>query len=164
MEDYDNNRDKMILRYAGLRSAREISDLTGLDEDDVLTRKNELLQSIDILTVDQERLKFTMKLREIADYAEDQARGAEAKYISGLLNTSLSAISQILKQNERLATQDSGAIEKLNALRVRELLRLFDVIVDRGSDQVALTHGIPKAELLEIFQGHIVAAAQELDQ
>lgn len=164
IEHIDDTRvDNLIWRYIGQKTVREISELTGLKPEEVLRRKNELLDSVDALSIDEKRQRLLIELDGMARDARDRAKDASDEFYAGTVNAATGAIKTMLAELARMQKQDSGKIEALNQLRIRELLRLVDATVARSVREIAATHDLDETELMEVFQGHLVEAARELE-
>ena len=165
LEHIDQDRiDKAIWKSIGIKSVRQIADETGLKPEEVLRRKNELLDEVDVLSIQQKRQRLLIELDGMARDSRDRAANTVDEFYSGMLNSSVAAIKTMLTELARMERQDSGKIEALNNLRIRELLRLIDVTVARAVTEIANTHDLEEAELMEVFQGHLVEAAREVEE
>lgn len=164
LELIDQDRiDKAIWKSIGIKSVRQIANETGLKPEEVLRRKNELLDEVDVLSIQQKRQRLLIELDGMARDSRDRAANTVDEFYSGMLNSSVAAIKTMLTELSRMERQDSGKIEALNNLRIRELLRLIDVTVARAVTEIANTHDLEEAELMGVFQGHLVEAAREVE-
>lgn len=165
LELIDQDRiDKAIWKSIGIKSVRQIADETGLKPEEVLRRKNELLDEVDVLSINQKRQRLLIELDGMARDSRDRAANTVDEFYSGMLNSSVAAIKTMLTELARMERQDSGKIEALNRLRISELLRLIDVTVARAVTEIANTHDLEETELMEVFQGHLVEAAREVEE
>lgn len=164
MEHLDQERvDEIIWKHIGLKSVREIAELCGIKPEAVLRRKNELLDEIDVLSIAEKEARILVELDGMARDMRERAANTIDEYASGMINSSVAALKTMLSQLDRLKKQDQGKIEALNQLRVKELLRLVDETVARSVREIAATHDLDESELMEVFQGHLVDAARELE-
>lgn len=164
IEHLDQSRvDELIWRHAGLKPVRDIAEMTGLKPEEVLRRKNELLDGVDVLSIEQKRQRLLIELDGMARDARDRAQKASDEFYAGTVNAASGAIKTMLAELARMQKQDSGKIEALNNMRVKELLRLVDFTVARSVREIATTHDLDETELMEVFQGHLVEAARELE-
>lgn len=155
--------DALIWKYAGLKPVREIAELTGLKPEEVLRRKNELLDAVDVLSIQQKRQRFLVELDGMAREARERAAGTIDEYYAGMINAATSNIKTSLQELARMEKQDSGKIEALNQARIKELLRLIDVTVARSVEEIARTYSLEETALMEVFQGHLKEAAEEVE-
>lgn len=162
-EESSPRLDQLILKYAGQKTAREIAELSGEPESRVLSRKDELLDAIDILTVDQKRQQLLVKLQVIADEAHEMAQTADHKTAAGLFNSATTAINSSLKQVAALEAKMGGEVQALNEKRVRELLRLVDMTVVKAVDVIADRYDLDHGDLMAVFQEKLVEAAREIE-
>lgn len=161
---WDQERvDSIIWKHIGLKSVREIAELCGIKPEAVLRRKNELLDEIDVLSIAEKEARILVELDGMARDMRERAANTIDEYASGMINSSVGALKTMLSQLDRIKRQDQGKIEALNQLRVKELLRLVDETVARSVREIAVTHNLEETELMEVFQGHLVDAARELE-
>lgn len=164
VEEFDQERaDRLISRYIGRRSIREIAEMTGMRPEEVMNRKSEIINNVDVLTVQEKRAKLLYELDELAADARERAKDTSDEFLSGMLNSSVSAMKVILVELARAEKANEGAVEQLNQLRIRELLRLVDATVARSVREIAATHDLDETELMEVFQGYLVEEARELE-
>lgn len=164
IEHLDQSRvDEIIWKHVGLKSVREISAMAGIKPEEVLRRKNELLDGVDVLSIQQKRQRLLIELDGMAREARERAQRASDEFYAGTINASTGAIKTMLAELARMSRQEEGKAEALNALRVREILRLIDEVVTRTFRQVSLEHNIPEEKMMEVFQGHLVEGAQTLE-
>ena len=164
VEHLDQERvDSIIWKHIGLKSVREIAELCGIKPEAVLRRKNELLDEIDVLSIAEKEARILVELDGMARDMRERAANTIDEYASGMINSSVAALKTMLSQLDRIKKQDQGKIEALNQLRVKELLRLVDETVARSVREIAATHGLNESELMEVFQGHLVDAARDLE-
>ena len=161
---WDRERvSEIIWKHIGLKSVREIAELTGLKPEEVLRRKNELLDEIDVLTVREKQARILVELDGMSREMRERARNTIDEVASGMVNSAVAALKTMLQQLDRLKKQDDGEVATLNMLRQKELLRLVNETVQRSLTEIAATHHLDKQDLLEVFQGHLVEAAREIE-
>ena len=164
LELIDQDRiDKAIWKSIGIKSVRQIADETGLKPEEVLRRKNELLEEIDDLTIAQIRQRTTIDLQSIARKTQEDYDAAPFEFKSGLMNSAVAAMKVVLQEMNRLEKADNTKIEKLNQMRVRELVNLVREVVDVSVTEIAQKHGLDDQELFETFNRHMIDAAQKRD-
>lgn len=165
MDEESTHLDSYISRYIGIKTPREIAELAGSNANDVIRRAEEMKDSADALTIEAQ-IYFAMRsLNEIAaDAKTDASQAVDNRDKAGLYSAAVSAITQSLKQLNVLKKENDGAVAELNRKRVQELLRLFDLVIEKGVADLAVEHNLDKTELLTVFQGHIVGAARELER
>lgn len=164
VEESMDRADAIIMRHIGRKPISEIAGLIGWKPEEVLRRKSELINSIDVLTIAEKRAKIMYELDEMAAMARERAASTIDEYAAGLLNTSVSAMKTVMVELARMEKQDSDAIERLTQKRVNELLRLMDVVVAASVREIAVTHDLDEAELLEVFQEKLVEEARVLEE
>lgn len=165
VEDFDNARiDRIIWNGLGSKSISQIAMETGIPPEDVHRRRRELFEQIDVLTIQEQQVKAMVSMQEIAEKAREKidSIGDERNW-SGAVNSAVNAQEKILKQVRAMAREDDSKVEQLNQLRVRELLRLIDRVVQAGSEEIAESHGLDVEELLAVFQENLVREARNSD-
>jgi DNA polymerase III alpha subunit (gram-positive type) len=161
--EIDPRLEKIVWRSLGMKSVRQISEETGLAPEQIFAIKREMLDSVDVLTVQEKRTKILVAMEQLAQDALDRADGASDEFAAGMLNAARGAMKDMLTEFNRASKQDQGAIEQLNQLRIREILRLVDGTVARTFAEISETYGIEEDELLSVFQRHLKPAAEELE-
>ena len=149
--------DKIIWRNMGLRPVVEIAELAGVEPPVVLRRYWELMESIDALTVEQKRVRLLVELEGMARDARDRAKGTSDEFYAGTINAAVGAIKAQLVELARIEKQNTGAVEVLNSLRIRELLALIDKTVALTVEDIAVKYDIDSLELMEMFQDRRVS-------
>lgn len=164
LEVFDQARiDKAIWRNIGRKPVAEIAKMAGMHPNDVLRRKNELLESVDVLTIQEKRTRLMVELEEIGADARDRFKNASDEFAAGLLNSSVAAMKTVLGELARAEKADQGALERLNDMRVQELLRLVDTTVNATLTRVAEEHSLDKSDLMTIFQEELTESAKEME-
>lgn len=155
--------DEVIWKYAGLKPVREIADLVGIKPEEVLRRKNQLLEEVDVLTIQQKRQRLLIELDGMARESRERAKGTLDEYYAGMLNSSIAAVKVVMVELARAEKADTEGVERLNQMRVRELLSLVDSAVVTSVRQIAETHDLDEAEIMSVFQDNLLKTAQERD-
>lgn len=164
VEEFDQERaDSLISRYIGRRSIREIAEMTGMRPEEVMNRKSEIINNVDVLTVQEKRAKLLYELDELAADARERAKDTSDEFLSGMLNSSVSAMKVILVELARAEKANEGAVEQLNQLRVQELLRLVDSVLVSGVREIAEKYDLDEGELTDIFQDRLIEEARALE-
>ena len=109
-------------------------------------------------------MKIMVDLQTVVNETIRRARNAEdERNIAGLYNSATNAMKAVLTQLNLLEDKSSAEIDRLNELRVRELLKLVDSSVKATLAEIADTYDLDQDALLFIFQRHLVEAAQEAE-
>jgi succinate dehydrogenase/fumarate reductase flavoprotein subunit len=162
--EVDARIERLVFRYAGQKTVREIGELAGITPDQVIRVKQRVFDNIDVLDINQRRAKLMMDLQTIADEAIEAFRNeSEAKAKGPLLSAATQAIKSVLAEVRNLEKQSTGEVNALNAKRVEELLRLVDVVVMELIDFVVENTDLEQETLLILVQKLLVKAAQEAD-
>lgn len=155
--------DRLIVAAYGKKSARQLAEETGLSAEELLQRKQELVDSVDELTILMQKHSLIGDLQDVAEEAKNAAKNSQDEFKAGLYNARVAAIKLLLTQLEKLERNSNVAVESLNALRVKELLRLMDRVVFTGAREIAKSHGIDEAEILNVFQETLQIEAEKMD-
>lgn len=161
--EIDPRLEKIVWRGLGKKSVRQMAEETGLEPEQIFAIKRDLLSAVDVLTVQEKRHKLLIELEDLADEARDRAKGTVDEFYSGMMNSSVAAMKTILVELNRTAKGEQEAIDRLNEMRVKELLRLIDLTVARTLADIASTYDLDEGTLHGIFQSYLKPAAEELD-
>lgn len=161
--EIDPRIERIVWKGLGLKTVRQIAEETGLQPEQIFAVKREMLDAVDVLSVQEKRTKILVAMEQLAQDALDRADGASDEFAAGMLNAARGAMKDMLTEFNRASKQDQGAIEQLNQLRVRELLRLVDSTVARTLEEIASRYELDEADLQAIFQSHLKPAASELE-
>lgn len=152
-----------VWKGLGTKSLRAIADETGLSRDQVIRLREELLDSVDVLSEQQARTKLLIELESMVYDAKERAEKAPAEFYAGMINAAVGAIKAIQAERNRMSKENKDEIERLNQMRIRELLRLIDTTVARTLETIAQDNGLDADELFQVFQDNLKPAAQELE-
>lgn len=161
--EIDPRLEKIVWRSLGVKSVRQIADETGLSPEQIFLVKREMLDAVDVLSIQEKRTKILVALEQLAQDALDRAKDSSDEFSAGHYNAARGAMKDMLTEFNRVSKQDQGAIEQLNQLRVRELLRLVDSTVARTLEEIAARYELEESDLQAIFQSHLKPAASELE-
>lgn len=81
-----------------------------------------------------------------------------------MLTAWIGALKTILGEMRQIEKSNTGAIDALNQMRIRELMRLIDLTVAKTFAVLTERHGLAEDEMYEIFQGFLKPAAMELQE
>ena len=163
--EIDSRIEKLIWRSIGRKSVRKMAEETGLPVETVARIRTELLDGVDELTIDQKRTKLLVDLQDIADTARSDYDSADdTDSGSKLLTVAVGAIKTVLGEMRQIEKSSSGAIDALNQMRIRELMRLIDLTVAKTFAVLSERHGLEEDEMYEIFQGFLKPAAMEIQE
>lgn len=155
--------DGLIWKYAGLKPVRELADMAGVKPEEIMRRKNELLEEVDVLTIQQKRQRLMIELDGMARDARDRAQDISSEFYAGTINAATGAIKTLLSELNRLEKQDTVKIESLNQKRIAELVSLVREVVDISVLEIAERHDIDQEELYSVFNQRMIEAAQKRD-
>lgn len=159
----DERTQRLIWKRLGTRSARQISEETGLPVDLVIRTRNEMLDAVDDLTIKQAKQKLIGDLQEIASTAKEDYDESPWEFKSGLLNSSIAAMKAVLVELNRTDKAEEEKVTRLNELRVRELVALIQEVVDISVDEIVEKYDLEKDEVYAIFDTNMRKAARVRD-
>lgn len=156
--------DETLIRYAGVKSPQEISDLTGIPAEDVLRRIHEVLNSIDILSIEQMRAKMVIMLLGFIAEIDARRDAAVDRNFAAMANAVGGNISRVLKELEDTEKRTKLDIEAINRRRAHELVEMLEKTYDKSIGELAAM--FPQADLPEIetiFRKNLMILAAEYD-
>lgn len=155
--------ERIVWRNLGIKSAREIAELTGLDATEVVRLKKQLLDEVDVLTLSEKRARILVELQEMAVEARERAYRVDDEFFSGAINSSVAALKAVLVEVARMEKADNSKVEALNQMRINALVKLVQMSVDVSIREIAGMYEIDEDELQGVFNRNLAAAAEELD-
>lgn len=162
--EIDPRLEKIVWRSLGVKSVRQIAEETGLNPEQIFAVKREMLDAVDVLTVQEKKQKLLMTLEEIAQRTQKDYADAPFEFKSGLANSAISSMKTMIVELNRVSKGDQEAVDTLNALRVRELFSLMQEVVEVSVRQVASQHGLDEEELFDVFNGNLAKAAKKREE
>lgn len=162
-ELYNERVDRLIWKYIGVKSVRDIAKETGLTPEQVLRRKSELIDSVDVLTVQQKRTKILISLERLAQDAIERAEGTDDEFYAGMLNAARGSWKDILTELRRVDKNEQEAVNTLNNMRIRELVSLVQDAVNASVPEIAERYGLEESDLFDIFNANLTRAAERRD-
>lgn len=162
-DEIDPRIERIIWKGLGVKSVRQMAEETGLEPEQVYALKRELLSAVDVLTVQEKRQKILIDMEKLAQDALERAEDSSDEFFAGMMNAARGAMKDMLTALNQTAKGEQEAIDRLNELRVRELLGLIDRTVAYTLSEIASTYSLNEDELQDIFQKHLKPAAQELE-
>ena len=145
-----------LWELVGSRTPKQIADELGLPPAEVVRRTREMLESVDILTIEQQRQKLMIDVGRIARKAEEAFDNVyDERNKSGLLNSAVNAQKEVLRQLEKMEDRNAGAVDALNRMRVAELVRLVETaVVDTLAELVP-----DREDAMDVFYGYLETAS-----
>lgn len=160
----DARIESYIYKHIGKKSAREMATDLGVPPEQVLRVRNEMVDSIDEITLLIQKTKLLRTLQELADDAHERSLNVkDERNYSGMVNAAAGAIDKLLKELNRTAKQDSDAVSELNRMRVRELFNLMQEVVEVSVVEVANKFDLEEDALFEVFNRNLTIAANRRD-
>jgi len=161
--EIDERIERIVWRGLGIKSARQIAEEAGISPETVLRVKRELLESVDVLSIQERRMKIMADLQELAQEARRRYEGASDEFAAGLLNSSVAAWKAMITELARMEKADTSKVESLNAKRVQELVRLVRLTVDASVYELSDRFDLDSDDLFEVFNRNMAIAAEQLE-
>lgn len=156
--------DETLIRYAGVKTPQEIADLTGIPAEDVARRIHEVLNSIDVLTIDQMRAKMVITLQGFVAEVDARKETAVDRNFAAMANAAGGNISRVLKELDDMERRTKVDIEAINQRRAHELVSMLERTFDRSvGELLARFPEVDQDEIEAVFRKHLVALAAEYD-
>ena len=162
-EEVDERIEKVIWKNLGRKSARQIADEAGVSPEVVLRVKRELLESVDVLTIQEKRQKLLVDLQDMAQRAQDDYDKAPFEFKSGLLNSATASIKAVLVELNRADKADQSKVDALNELRKREIVQMYIEVVNTAVTEACERFDLDESEVFDIFNRQLVSAASKRD-
>ena len=146
-----------LWELVGTRTPKQIADELGLPPAEVVRRTREMLESVDVLTIEQQRQKLMIDVGRIARKAEEAFDNSlDERNKSGLLNSAVNAQKEVLRQLEKMEVRNADAVDSLNRMRVAELVRLVETaVVDTLAELVP-----DREDAMDVFYGYLETASR----
>ena len=161
-EDSERVR-KLIWRHMGVRSAREIAELTGVPPETVLRVKRELLEEVDVLSIQEKRQRIIIELEQMARESRERAQGMNDEFYASGVQASVAAMRLVLGELKLMEKQDNAKVETLNQKRVQALVQLVRDAVDTSVYDLSARFDIDPEEMFSVFNQNLLTAANRLD-
>lgn len=163
--DLDDERINRAIRK-GLMSSktvRQMAEETGLKPEEVLRKKSEVLEGVDVLTIQEKRALLMMELSDMSREVRERATRTTDEFYAGMINASTGNIKLLLGELTRMEKADSGKVETLNQKRVAELVSLMREVIDVSVVEIAAKYSLDEQDLFEVFNRRMAEAAQKRD-
>jgi hypothetical protein len=156
--------EEKLIGWAGVKTPQEISELTGIPAEDVLRRITEILNSVDILSIEQKRAKMVLALEVFIQEALSRIHDATDRNIGAIINSTGGNISRVLAELSDMEERAKLDIEAINRRRAHELLYMIERAVDRSIGELSGRYPeLDQAEIESVFRGHLVELAAEYE-
>lgn len=163
--DVDDRTRRTIWRYMGTMSAREIAAEVGLQPEEVLRIKHEMLDEVDALSNEQQRRKLLADLQEVASAAIEKSKNVfDERNYAPMLSASTQAMKMIMGELNRVDKGVEDRIERLNQKRIEVLFTIFDVTMNMSIPEIAkLTGYEDEEELFAVVSRNLPIAAAQVE-
>ncbi len=164
LDTTDARIESYIYKHIGKKSAREMATDLGVQPEQILAIKREMVDSVDELTISIQKAKLLRSLQELAEDAQEKSKNvADMRNYSGMINASVGAIKELFRQLNALSKQDNEKLTQLKDLRKREIFNMYVSTVDASVREIANDFEIPEDAMFEVFNRNLEAAAAEMD-
>lgn len=162
--EVDERQRARVVSLLGRRNVRDIAAATGLTPDEVLRIKQDVVEGIDALSLDEHVAKAVYTLQDVAAKALDSFQSVEdQRSLAPLLQAATGAIKTQIQVLDKWRTQNQGNVDRLNNQRQEELVLLLKNAFGLFAGRVAEMHNLDEAELWTLFEEDMRIAAEEME-
>ena len=155
--------DSILVKYAGIKSAEEIADETGLDPEDVVRRTQAIFDRVK-LTVENQLAKNIHQLSQIVNSQLDNIKGAKDEDVARLGNTAAASISRLSKEVEALRVLQERNTTDRDEVYARSFATAIDRALQRSIGQLKSRYPeLEESVLGELLQVNLIEIALEMD-
>ena len=155
--------DSLLVQYAGIRSPRDIGEMTGLEPEDVVRRTQEILDRV-TLTNAQRRAKLIFQLDEVTSEMASRYKTARDEDLARLGNTAAGAIGRILGELRAIEKDAKENQLEQEEATGRVLATMVDRALQRAIGELKVRHPEIDASVLgELVETHLVEVAREIE-
>ena len=143
-----------------------MAELAGVTNEEVLARKHQLLDEVDVLSIDDARMVLMVKAQEILNDALKRSKNVQdERNYAPILTAATGSLKIVMGQLDKAEKADRTNIDTLNLARIRELLRLADRVMLRSTKYFAENPGLTEDEMNDYVQALLTeeAAAMEME-
>lgn len=163
-QEIDERTRNQVIRYLGTKTIRQISELVGVPPETVLRIKQDIVDSMDALTVDEHVAKSFADLQSIVSMALSEFRSTDdLRSKAPLLSAAITSIKTTLQMLEKWQAKNQVAKDTLNNKRRTELI----TVVSRTNELTAeaLDDGKPhnREEIMAVMMSSLLTAAAEME-
>ena len=164
VQEVDERTRRQVLALLGRKSLREIAESIGVTPDVVIRIKQDIVDSIDALTVEEHLAQSLSLLRDVAENAREEfERTDDARSKAPLLGAAVSATKLFMSELNKWNDKNSGAANTLNMARQRELITLMQETINGGVKDIEDQFGVDAQEMYEIFNKRLIEAAMGME-
>lgn len=156
--------DSFLVQWAGLKSANQLSEETGLEPEEVARRTQELLDKVS-LTFPQRRAKAIFQLDEITAEMTARYKRASDEDLSKLGSTASQAIARVLKELRDMERDAKEHEAEQQVAMGRVLAGMVDKAMNRAIGELRARYPeIEEEHLSGLVQANLVEIAREMDE
>lgn len=160
----DDRINQLIWKWVGRKSIRQIAEEVGLPVDEVMRRRREMAESIDVLSLEDEMQKALLEWKQVAALVLDKIDNVQdERNFSGIINSFNGLNKNIVAEINRLKNQNSEAVDSLNQMRVRELLSLLEETAGEFIPWLVEQYGVMEEEAGDKLHELLAKAAEKRD-
>lgn len=117
--------DHLILRYIGVKSPQEISDMTGIPAEEIVSKAKELFSTIDVLTRPERINKLILRMETLAEEVYDRIQNTDDRNVSGMVNSMRQLYAKVideLKDLQRMADDEYLEMQTKYAMMMSQMI------------------------------------------
>lgn len=159
----DSGLDRYLAAHLGAMSPRELSEITGVPENEVVSRAQAYYDST-TLSAGQQFAQMVMQLRELANEGIQRARNASDRDSSAHITAASNTLAKLDRLIADQAKRDREDSAERDALTSRMLIRLIEASFQRtlGELQARFPEEL-HAEVEASFKRNLLAVAADYD-
>lgn len=163
-QEIDERTRNQVMRHLGTKTIRQISEAVGVPVETVLRVKQDVVDSMDALTIEEHVAKAFMDLQNVVNTAMAEFNSTDdARSKAPLLSAAVTATKTTMQMLEKWDSKNSDKVDTLNRKRQSELIK----VVSRTNELTAeaLDDGLPhdREEILSVMMASLLTAAGEME-
>lgn len=148
----------------GSKTPRVIATELGVTPDIVLRVKQDIVDSMDALTVDEHVAQSMSLLRDVAEKAREEFdRTEDARSKAPLLAAAVTATKTFMAELHKWADKNKGQVEALNKMRQRELASALNKMAEITATDLDDGEPHTREEILESMLTGLMTAVTEME-
>jgi len=162
--EIDERTRAQVIRFLGTKTIRQIAERLSISPETVLAVKQDIVDSMDALTVEEHVAKAFVDLQNVTALAMAEFQSTDdARSKAPLLATAVGATKTTMQMLEKWEAKNKVQVDTLNRKRQTELTTALNRMSELTSTE--LDDGLPhtKDEILQSMLNNLMTAAVEMD-
>lgn len=161
----DERTRSQVIRLLGTKTVRQIAERVGVSPDVVLQVKQDIVDSMDALTIEEHVAKAFVDLQSVTAMAMAEFQSTDdARSKAPLLATAVGATKTTMQMLDKWEQKNKGNVDAINKKRQSELITALNRMSEITAEM--LDDGLPhdKEEILQVMLNGLMTAAVEMDE